>query len=638
MASVNPLPLPFDAVEVEGAIGARFEKVAALCPDQVAVETAAGRVTYAELNRQANQIAASLLDLAGPGLEPVALLMDHDAPLIAAVFGVLKAGKVFSVLDPAYPPTYLNGLLSDLDARWLVADPAHVALAREVAPETCQLVRSDILGVGDGEANLDLRVASDAPAVIIYTSGSTGRPKGVARSHRLLLYRAHLDHDELSLGPADRAASLTLPAFGGPVTDLMSNLLNGTTLLPLDARHQDIGALAEWMAQARLTFLRPPLGLLRQLLAGLDPDAVFPSLRIVELGGDVLYRQDVLRLLPRVRPDCRFIHRYATSETGVVARLILDPERDLSDDIIPLGYPTPGRQVLILDEQGQPVTLGETGQIVVRSRVLATGYWRRPDLTDRRFVPDASDPTASLYYTGDLGRLLPDGRLVFVGRRDSQVKIRGFQVGLGTVESALRDLPVVREAAVVAQPGPGDERRIIAYVVLQDKAYPLDHLRRQLADVLPPYMMPAAFVTLDALPLAANGKVDRHALPQPDRRRPALATPWVAPRTPTETQVASIWRDVLGLEEIGVHDGFLDLGGDSLLAAQVSSRVNRRFQARLPVRMLLQAATIADMAALLDTVDGDPLSQRLPGLVAEVEQLSEAEAERLLQGETAHAG
>ncbi|MCW5848752.1 MAG: non-ribosomal peptide synthetase [Anaerolineae bacterium] len=627
--------IPFGEDELEGSVAARFEKVVALCADHVAVEIGPHRLTYAELNQQANQVAASLLDLAGPAAEPVALLMAHDTPLLAAILGILKAGKFFSVLDPDHPPAYLSALLDDLDARWLITDEAHADLARDIAPDKCQLARSDILGVGDGEANLGLFVSANAPAAILYTSGSTGRPKGVLRSHGLMLHRAWVAHDQFGLTPNDRIASLATPVFSGPVADLMNTLLNGATLLPFDTRYHDLDSLSQWLAATGITVLRPPLGLMRQWLASLEPGQMFPALRLIDLGGDLLYRQDVLRFRRHVLPHCQFMHRLGLSEAGVVAQMEIDPDHDLDSDIVPVGHPVSGREILILDEQRQPVAPGEVGEIVVRGKILAPGYWRRPELTNEHFTPDPILPGLGLYFTGDLGRLLPDGRLVFVGRSDAQVKIRGYSVGLGTIESALLDLSVVSEAAVFAQPGPADEKRIVAYVVLTDKAYPLDHLRRSLAEVLPPHMLPSAFVTLDAIPLTANGKVDRRALPQPDRHRPALATPWVAPQTAAETQLTRVWQDVLGMEEIGVHDSFMDLGGDSLLASQVVSRVNRLFQTRIPVRVLLQAATIADMAALLDASGDERRAEGLPDLVAEMEQLSEAEAERLLrEGET----
>ncbi|MCW5848753.1 MAG: non-ribosomal peptide synthetase [Anaerolineae bacterium] len=624
-------PLPFDATEVEGSVVARFEKVVALCADHVAVEIGPHRLTYAELNQQANQVAASLLDLAGPAAEPVALLMAHDTPLLAAILGILKTGKFFSVLDPDHPPAYLSALLDDLDARWLIVDTAHAEVAEEIAGKKRRVVIIRTLTLEEGGINPTLLLPSDAPAAILYTSGSTGRPKGVLRSHRLTLHRAWLDHNELTTGSDDRIASLVLPVFTGAVSNMLNTLLSGATLLPFDARYHAADEVGAWIARQGITLLRPPLGLMRQFLAALEPKAIFPRLRLVDLGGDVLYRQDVVRFRQHVLPTCQFMHRYATSETGVVTRMSIDPTRDLENDFISVGYPVPDREVLILDEARRPVPPGEVGEIVVRGKSLAPGYWRRPELTDERFTPDPALPSLSHYYTGDLGRLLPDGRLVFMGRRDSQAKIRGYSVGLGTIESALLDLPVVSEAAVFAQPGPADEKRIVAYVVLKDKSYPIDHLRRGLAEVLPAHMLPSAFVTLDALPLTANGKVNRLGLPLPGRERPALATAFVAPQTTTERQLASLWQDVLGAEGIGIHDPFTDLGGDSLLASQVVSRINRAFQVSIPVRLLLQAATIADMAVLLDASGDERRAEGLPDLIAEMEQLSEAEAERLLR-------
>ncbi len=623
-----------DQAETGDSLVARFEQVVARYSERVAVETATERVTYAALNRQINRIAFGLLDRAGSVAEPIALLMAHDTPLIAATMAVRKAGQILSVLDPDHPPAFLRALLDDLDTRWLVTDEAHLELAQAIAPDKCQVELVDAMAIGDGETNPEVMVRADAPGTIVYTSGSTGRPKGVVYPHASH-YIVQPDNDVPGVQRHDRLALFAPLASGSPRGDLLTGLLRGATLFPFNPRYHSVDDLSEWLIRHRITVLRPPLGLMRQWLGSLEAGQIFPDLRLVTLIGDFLYRQDVLRLRQHVLPHCQFIHRYGSSEAGGITRGLIDPDRALEGDSVPVGYPAPGCEVLILDEERRPVPAGEVGEIVVRSRTMALGYWRRPTLTAERFVDDPSHPGLRLCFTGDFGRFLPDGQLALTGRRDAQVKIRGYRVGLGTIESALLDVPVVSEAAVFAQPGPADEKRIVAYVVLKDKAYPLDHLRQALAAVLPDYAVPSAFVTLDALPLTANGKVDRHALPPLDRQRPALATPFVAPCTATETHLVSIWRDVLGVEGIGVHDRFADLGGDSLLASQVINRVHRAFQVPIPVRVLLQAATIADMATMVDTARGAGLTQRLPGLVAEVEELSEAEAERLLsEGES----
>ena len=269
---------------------------------------------------------------------------------------------------------------------------------------------------------------------------------------------------------------------------------------------------------------------------------------------------------------------------------------------MPVGYPIEDREVLLLDAAGRPVPSGEPGEIVLRSRYLALGYWRRPDLSREAFTPDPADGALRRYRTGDLGVVTPDGCLTHLGRQDFQVKIRGHRVETAEVELALLELDGVQEAVVTAREGRGGEQELIAYVVPAGAPPAPDALRAELGSRLPDYMVPAAFVTLPALPLTDTGKVDLRALPAPGRLRP-LPLPPAAPATPAEEALAAIWREVLDLDEIGVHDDFLELGGNSLLATQVLARVQQLFGTHLPPSALLGAGTIAEMAGLLPRTD-----------------------------------
>ena len=540
--------LPFDEREIEGSIPARFERVVALGPDKLAVETETSRWTYAALNGQANRLAAGLLALAGPDPEPVTLMLAHDAPQIAAVLGVLKAGKFFTVLHPDYPLARLQFTLSDLAARWLLTDRQHHRLAVQLAPSNCQVIVLDEWDLPHADDNIGLALPSSAYSDIVYTSGSTGLAKGVIRTHHSALYRSRLMFDLLGIGDHDRLILNSRPVFSASVGGLFAGLLTGATLLPFDVKQRGVFDLLDWLPTARPTVLQLPVGFYRQFVTLLEPPRSFPSLRLVDLAGDSVYRQDVERFRPFVRPECAFVHRYGASEAELLTFYVVDPERDVSQDELPAGYPTPGREVLILDERRQPAPPGEVGEVVIRSRTLAVGYWRQPDLTAERFVDDPTAPDMRLYFTGDQGRLRPDGCLELFGRNDFQVKIRGYRVAPAAIESALLDLPAIGEAAVVAHPGPNDEKRLVAYITLRDKTISTDAVRHALAHKLPDYMLPSVFIPLDALPLTANGKVNRRALPAPDRRRPALAVTFTPPRTDTERALATIWQNVLGLD------------------------------------------------------------------------------------------
>ncbi|MCW5848751.1 MAG: non-ribosomal peptide synthetase [Anaerolineae bacterium] len=622
--------LAFDLAEVDLGIPARFEKAAAYYADLTAVDTTNHHWTYARLNQRANQVAHALLahPLSAPA--PLALLMDHDAPLIAATMGALKAGLFYSVLDPDQPAARLRFLLEDLDAPWLLTDAAHLAQAESIAPSGCRIRLVDHADYLPARCdNPGLPISPTAYMAVLYTSGSTGLPKGVIRQQRAALHRIWQDYHDPLAAPGRRVSVLALPVAGGKATSIVKGLSTGVALLPFDVKRLGVEALARWLTASRVSDVSFGPALLRQLLAVIAPDHIFPTLRRVRLGGDVVFRRDIEQLRPHILPDCEVIHGYSSSEGGRIARFRVPADLTGLGEVLPVGYPVPDQTVLILDEHRQPLPPGEVGEIAVHGRYIAPGYWRRPELTDDRFIPDPAMPDQGLYLTGDLGRFRPDGLLELAGRRDFQVKIRGYRVGLGSVESALLAQPGVAQAVVVARPDAMGEDQLVAYVVLQQRDLTVSELRQTLAASLPDYAVPSVFMTLDALPLTANNKVDRRALPLPPRSRPHLAAAYVAPATAVEIQVARLWADVLGLDEVGVRDNFLDLGGHSLLASQLVARVNRAFGLHLPLRALFQAATVAEMAARVEAGLSDGHERRLAELVGEVESLSEADAEQL---------
>ena len=635
--------VPFDEHELEGSIPARFERVVARCPDKLAVESGSLAWTYAELDRQANRLASALLALAGPGPEPVALLLAHDAPQIAVTLGILKAGKFFTVLHPDYPLARLEFTLTDLATRWLITDRQHHDRAARLAPPGCRVLVLEELDMAQPDQNIGLSIPASAYSDIVYTSGSTGLSKGVVRTHHSTLYRSRIMFDLLAIADYDRLILNSRPVFSASVGIMFAGVLTGATILPFDVKQRGVFELLDWLPAAKPTVLQLPVGFYRQFVALLKPPQFFPSLRLVDLAGDIVYRQDIERFRPFVRPDCAFVHRYGASEAELLTFYAIDLDQDTTPDELPAGYPTPGREVLIMNQERQPVAPGEVGEVVIRSRTMAEGYWRRPDLTAERFADDPDHPGRRLYFTGDQGRLRANGCLELLGRIDFQVKVRGYRVAPTAIESALLDLPAIREAAVVAQPGPNDEKRLIAYVVLRDKTLATDEIRGALAQKVPEYMLPSMFIPLDAMPLTANGKINRRDLPVPDRRRPTLAVAFAPPETDTERAIAAIWRTVLGVDSIGIHDGFLELGGDSLLAAQVLARINAELLAAQPVDAedwrptvgaLLRVRTVAEMARLLDARRRAATGQPLPPLLEAVESLSEAEAQQLLHTET----
>ncbi len=579
---------------------ARFREQARRYADRIAVATRAGSLTYAELDRAATLVANAVLDHAGHAERPVALLFPHGGGAIVAMLGVLSAGRCYVFLDPSLPRTRLALLIDDSLCSAVVTDAAGLALARELK------TGADVIDIGelragaarlpDGEPRPE--IGPDSLFNLIYTSGSTGQPKGVLNNHRNVLDTVAKYSYNLQICPEDRVAQLAGGSFNTSVMSIFGALLNGAAVHPFDLRADGASRLSAWLREERITLYHSVPTAYRQLLDAIG-DERFPDLRAVCLGGEAVYRRDVDRHRARLGPHVPLVHGLGCTELSMIRQLFVDGETPLPESRVPAGYPIPEREVLLLDGDGRPVAPGETGEIVLRSRHLALGYWRRPDLTDEAFTPDPSGGSRRLYRTGDLGVVTADGCLTHLGRQDFQVKIRGHRIETAEVELALLELPNVREAVVTARAGRAGEPELVAYVVPGSApAPPADELRAELAARLPDYMMPSAFVALAALPLTETGKVDRLALPAPGRARP-LSSPPASPRTAVERALAEIWQDVLELDAVGIHDDFLLLGGDSLLASKILARVERAFGVELQPSALLRAATIAEMAAHL---------------------------------------
>jgi amino acid adenylation domain-containing protein len=580
----------FAPAEVEQSIPRCFERRADRHPSRPAVRARDRALTYEELNRAANQVAHALLTTRGLRPEPVAVLFRNGATSIAASLGVLKAGKFQVPLDSAFPPARLRAMLEQSGTGVIVTEGRHLDLARELAGGEGQ-----VLDVGTLDAqpttNPGMDVSPDAWAGITYTSGSTGAPKGIVQSHRGLLHHVMRQVNALGLGPSDRHVYL----HAGLLHPLIT-LLSGGTCCPFDPRESGLGDLGAWLVQERVTVYRSAVSAFRALVDTLGA-VELPDLRIILVYGEPAYGADLERYRRHCSSRCVFVSSLGCRETGDYAYFFADTTEPVSPGAVPGGYVTEGLEVLLLDESGRPVREGEIGELAVRSAYSATGYWNRPDLTSAAFFPDPAGGALRIYRTGDLGRRLPDGCLVHLGRRDFQVKVLGHRVDTGEVETALLGIPGVAQAVVVGREDRPGEPRLVAYLVSGPAPSPTAReLRQVLAARLPAHMIPSVFIAVGAMPLTPSGKVDRRALPDPGRARPPLGAEGVAPRGPLEQAVATIWADVLGLDEVGIHDAFLELGGNSLLATRVVARVLDQWQVPLSPRTLFDASTVATMA------------------------------------------
>jgi amino acid adenylation domain-containing protein len=591
----------FAGSETEQSIPDRFEEQAGKSPDRIAVRVARREFTYDALNRTANRIARAILAIDAEAEQRVAMMVEQDDPLLAAaILGILKAGKIYVPIDPSYPPARTAYVLEDSQAALILAGTSSLSLARELAGNERHVLNIDEISAGLSDENPGLPIGPDAIAYLIYTSGSTGQPKGVIQTHRNLLRYVRNYTNSWRIRPSDRLTLFFSPSFSQSLMDIFGALLKGAALHPYNVKQEGVANLATWLINEGITVFDSVPSLYRNFLEGLAGDETFPELRLIRLGGEPVSRELVARSRKHF-PGCLLLNQLAATEASMIAQYFIDSEKEITGNTVPAGYAVDGVEVLLIDDAGAEVGFERVGEIVVKSRYLSPGYWRKPDLTQAAFRFDPRGGGERLYHTGDLGRMRPDGCLEFLGRMDSRVKIRGHSVEVAEIEAALLDLGNVKEAAVTALELGQDDKRLVAYIVARHESFPsVDRLRAALAEALPDYMIPSTFVRLPALPLTPNGKLDRRALPEPDEERPDLERAYEAPRTPVEEALAGIWAEILSLERVGVHDDFFELGGHSLLATRVISRVRNAFQVELPLRSLFEEPTVAGLAEKIE--------------------------------------
>ena len=628
----------FDTKEIEQSISDRFEKIVAKYLDSIAVKTKQQTLTYDELNTAANRIARAVIKKSDKKNGPVALLIEQSTSLIATIIGILKAGKTYVPLDSYYPQRELTFILEDCQATLLVTNKRNLGLAHEVVSDTCQCLNIDEIDSTLSSDNLNLFISPDSLAWIIYTSGSTGRPKGVTQTHRNVLHEilsytngAHICHD-------DRLVLVSSLSFSNAVRTTYAALLNGAGLYPLDLKEEGMKALSDWVMGQEITVYRSVPTVFRQLASALrEREETVPKLRLIYLSGDTVTAGDVELYQKYFPQTCIFINALASTETLTFRWYFIDKKTQLTGIGVPVGYPVENKRVLLLNDQGEEVDFDCVGEIAVKSRYLSPHYWGN-DLTITTSTPDPADVEERTHRTGDIGYMRPDGCLEHRGRKDFQVKIRGYRVEVGEVEAALLQHEDVKEVTVVGGEDQQGNTRLVAYFVPVGKLPPsVSELRKLLKQKLPDYMVPSAFVALNALPLTPNGKIRRQGLPDLDGSRPNLDTPFVAPRNLIEEKLAGLWAEVLSLKEVGIHDRFFDLGGHSLTATRVVSRVIKQFQTEVPLRVLFQSPTVADMAAVIAEHQAKKLGD-IEAILAELESLTDEEAKLLLSGagETRH--
>jgi amino acid adenylation domain-containing protein len=631
------VPSPERAVSAVGCVHHMIEARVARSPEALAVVDGERRLTYRELNERANRLAHRLRK---NGVGPdalVALCLERSLELVVGIFATLKAGGAYVPLDPAYPRDRLAFLLDDSQPAVLLTRRDVAAVLPEHNARVCYLDHGAEFAEESVE-NPDGGTTADRLAYVIYTSGSLGRPKGVAMPHRPL---TNLLHWQLRgwTAPAARTLQFAPSSFDVSFQEIGATLSAGGTLVLIaeEVRRNPIALLHCLLDNDIERLFLPPVAL-EALAEAADHTGLVPS-RLRE----VIAAGEALRLTPTIRrffsrlPCCRLENQYGPTETHVVTAFSMDGPPEQWPALPPIGQPIDNSRIYILDAHCQPVPPGVAGELYIGGASLARSYLKRPEMTEERFIPDPFGDTAGqrLYRTGDRARVRGDGEIEFLGRVDQQLKIRGYRVEPGEIEGALAEHPVVREAAVVAWEAVPGDKRLVAYVAPQrESALAAHDLRTYLKTRLPEYMVPSAFVFLDALPLTPSGKINRRELPSPCPADLAEVRAFVEPLGAIEQSVADIWAEVLGRERVGAHDNFFDLGGHSLLVMRVALRLHSALGVEVPLRVLFEAPTVAEFAAAIEQEVCKRNEEEENRLLAEVEGLTEEEALQLLRSET----
>nr|AHZ46176.1 NRPS [uncultured bacterium 14-4D] len=569
-------------------------------PDKVAVSFGEASLSYAELEERSNRLARYLTTM-GVGEESrVGVYLERSLEMVVALVGVLKAGGAYVPLDPSFPRQRLQFMMRDADVAVVLSQteltasmPEHDATVLEMDGEWPTIAR-------ESAAAVTSPARADTLAYVIYTSGSTGAPKGVQIEHRALVNFLCSMQREPGLVLEDRLLAVTTLSFDIAGLELYLPLITGGTVIVASREETSDGRrLAELIHSSRATVMQATPATWRMLL-----DSGWKGERRLKVlcGGERLARELADELVER----CETLWNvYGPTETTIWSTV---QHMEAGAGPVLVGRPIANTTVYLLDAHAHPVPTGVAGELWIGGEGLARGYLDRDELTAERFVPDpfADSDGARMYRTGDLARYRPNGELEVLGRLDHQVKARGFRIELGEIESVLATHPEIRQVVVVArEDAPGDPR-LVAYFAAESNSPSVSELRAHLQQKLPDYMVPSAFVALDALPLTPNGKVDTNALPAPDETRPELDHHYVAPRNSLELQLAAIWQDVLGVERVGVHDNFFELGGHSLMAVRLFAKIEDLLGSHLPLATLFRASTIAQLTRAMHEADDSP--------------------------------
>ncbi len=584
----------------EGTISAVFESVAAHFPQSSALSSSDQSFTYNELNHAANRLAHAIMNGVGANCEPVVLVAERDVWSVIGLLSILKAGKCCVPIHPANnEERILAPVLAEMKPKIILTHGEWVNRMRDLAPHA-RVLDIEYPNTGLPDTNPELFLKPDDLAFVIYTSGSTGSPKGVMHNHRNILHRIFWYAERFDVGTEDCTMMLSSADHISGVVGILRPLLTGGRLYILNLRQESFDGLGCELQAQRCTILPIVNTVFRRFVDNLPEDVQFPDLRMIIVGGEPPQIEDITRLRHHFSNDCIMLNTLGCTELPTYRYFVIKPSTVISDGVIPAGHAVPGTEVVLVDLDDDTSQQSQSKEIVVRSRYLAMGYWKRTEETADRFKL-AEDGTR-MFRTGDLGRMRSDGMLVHLGRSDWLVKILGNRVELVEVENTLRQHLEVNDVAVITWPDAGGDLQLYAYIVTKSGASLDVHgLKSFVRARLPDYMVPLEILFVGDLPLTRTGKVDRRALPNPHSlSRPRNLTN-DAPRTDMEKLIANICCDVLNCDSIGLHEDLFDRGANSLLAMLIVNRLSLKLGARVAATLPFRAPTVALLAEQIHT-------------------------------------
>jgi amino acid adenylation domain-containing protein len=620
---------------LQSSIHELVAKYAEKTPDAKAFVFAGQELTYQQLNDRANQLAHYLQKLGVGADVPVGLCLERGLEVAIVILAILKAGGACVPLDPSYPPERLELILQDTQVPVLITQSNLQALLKCDFPHRRLILEQEWTQINlESKTNPTPQITSENLAYIVYSSGSTGKPKGIAVPHYSItnLVEHHLAKMACGVGVLQFAPL----SFDVSYHEIAAAWGTGGTLymIPEETR-LDLEKLVQLLANNPIQKVILPVSLLQQLAEfyGQQPELLKNLREICAAGEQLQITQPMIELFKKL-PNCRLYNFYGPTEADLVTAYAFGENPEQWPIYAPIGQAAVNVKVYILDKNLQPVPVGIIGELYVSGYGLARGYFHRPELTNEKFIsnPFGQFPYHRLYKTGDLARYLPDGNIEFLGRIDDVVKIRGYRVDLGELEAILSKHPQISQAVTTTHGENAKEKFLAAYFIpVVGQTVTASELRKFLADQLPDYMIPSAFVQMESFPLSPNGKVNRRVLPVPTQDRPELNQNYIAPQTPTQELLAEIWSEVLGIQRIGIDDNFFHLGGHSLKAIQLIGRIHQTFELDITVRHLFSYPTIRELADVLgELAGGEEIINEISRTIQEISQLSPEQVQAML--------